>query len=238
MLVPKMYRPRRASDIIETVRRNPLALVATNGAQTPYATHVPVIIDRYAAGPDQGESLVGASLLGHMNRTNDHWRALQDGGNVLVVFQGPHFYISPVAYERRPAAPTWNFITVHLRGRIEPIAPGEPTFDVVTSTVQALEEVAGTAWDMTGSLDYFRKIQPGVGAFRVHVEKVEAMFKLSQEHSAEVRRSIRDHLSAHGGGMSRELFEAMWSDELAAEDRDRASQPAGIGEPAGKQLKG
>jgi transcriptional regulator len=238
MLIPKMYRPRRASDVIETVRRNPLALVATNGAETPFATHAPVVVERIAAGSEEAESLVGASLLGHMNQANDHWRALQEGGNVLVVFQGPHGYISPVAYEKRPAAPTWNFITVHLRGRIEPIAPGEPTFDVVTSTVRELEKVAGTAWDMTESLDYFRKIQPGVGAFRVHVETVEAMFKLSQEHSAEVRRSIRDHLSTHGGVMSRPLSEAMWSEESAAEDRSRAPRTAGIGEPAGEQRKG
>ncbi len=237
MLVPEMYRARRASAIIETVRCNPLALVASNGAQTPFASHLPVIIDQIT-GESGEESLVGGALLGHMNRSNDHWQALQEGGNVLAVFQGPHFYISPVAYEQRPAAPTWNFITVHVRGRVEPLAAGAPTLDVITTTVRELEKVAGTGWDMTDSLGYFRNIVPAVGAFRVHVESVEAMFKLSQEHPAGTRRSIRDHLSAHGGGMSRELFEAMWSEELASENRDHEAQPAGIGEPAGKQLKG
>ncbi|NKZ08309.1 FMN-binding negative transcriptional regulator [Actinomadura latina] len=214
-----MYRPRRTGDVIETVRRNPMALVAGNGARTPFATHAPVIIERLAADPGGADPLTGASLLGHMNRANPHWRALRDGGDVLAVFQGPHAYISPAAYEQRPAAPTWNFVTVHLRGRIEPLPPGEPTLGVVTSTVRELEKVAGTAWDMTDSLGYFRKILPGVGAFRVHVETVEAMFKLSQEHPAEVRRSIRDHLSAHGCGMGRELSEAMSAEELAADRR-------------------
>ena len=225
MLIPKMYRPRRASDVLETVRQNPLAVVATNGAETPFATHAPVIVERIAAGPENADSLAGGSLLGHMNRVNEHWRAVQEGGHVLVVFQGPHAYISPVAYEQRPAAPTWNFITVHLRGRIEPIAPGAPTLDVITSTVRALEKVAGTAWDMTDSLDYFRRIQPAVGAFRVHVETVEAMFKLSQEHPAEVRSSIRDHLSTDGGAWSRRLSDAMWSEEAAAD----SGEPAGEG---------
>ncbi len=232
MLVPKMYRPRRASRVTETVRCNPLALVATNGGETPFASHLPVIIDRIPDEPGE-ESLVGATLLGHMNRSNDHWQALQQGGNVLLVFQGPHYYISPVAYEQRPAAPTWNFITVHLRGRVEALEAGEPTFDVITRTVRELEKVAGTAWDMTDSLGYFRNIVPAVGAFRVHVESAEAMFKLSQEHPAEVRRSIRDHLAVQGGGMSRELYEAMWSEELA----DRVPQPAGAGEPAAKRLE-
>lgn len=222
MLIPEMYRPRRAGDVVDLVRGNPLALVAGNGADTPFATHAPVVIDRMAAESGEGESLVGATLLGHMNRSNEHWQALQEGGNVLAVFQGPHFYISPVAYGQRPAAPTWNFNTVHLRGRVEPIPAGEPTLEVVTATVRALEKVAGTAWDMTDSLHYFRRIQPGVGAFRVHVESVEAMFKLSQEHPPEVRRSIREHLSAHGGGRSRELADAMWAAEFAVDDRGRA----------------
>jgi transcriptional regulator len=214
MLIPKMYLARRASDVIETVRRNPLALLASNGAATPFATHAPVVIDRLQPGEDEAQTLVGASLLGHMNRQNEHWKAMRDGADVLVVFQGPHGYISPVAYEQRPAAPTWNFITVHLRGRLEPLPAGEATFEVVCATVRALEKVAGTAWDMTGSLDYFRRIQPGVGAFRIHVESAEAMFKLSQEHKPEVRRSIREHL-AGGCGLSRELAEAMWQEEAA-----------------------
>lgn len=226
MLIPEMYRPRRPADVVDLVRSNPLALVACNGAETPFATHAPVIIDQMAAEPDEGEPLVGATLLGHLNRRNEHWRALREGAKVLAVFQGPDFYISPVAYRQRPAAPTWNFATVHLRGTVEPIPAGEPTLEVVTATVRALEKVAGTAWDMTDSLHYFRRIQPGVGAFRVHVESAEAMFKLSQEHPPEVRRSIREHLLAHGGGRSRELAEAMWAAEFAADDRGRAPLPA------------
>ena len=232
MLIPEMYGASRPEDIIETVRGNPLAMVVTNGGRTPYATHVPVIVHETVPVPGEPESLAGATLLGHMNRGNDHWDALQGGGHILIVFQGPDAYISPMAYEKRPAAPTWNFITVHLRGRVETIEAGEPTLDVITKTVTALENVAGTGWDMTGSLDYFRNIQPRVGAFRVHVESVEAMFKLSQEHAPETRRSIREHLSAKERGTNREVSEAMWSAELAAEDRDHASRPNG------KQLKG
>jgi transcriptional regulator len=229
MLVPRMYRPRRAADVVDTVRGNPLALVVTNGPETPFATNAPVIIERLDADPDDPDPLCGATLLGHLNRVNDHWAAIEAGGNVLVTFHGPHAYISPVAYEQRPAAPTWNFVTVHLRGRIEPIPAGERTLDVVTATVRHLEAVAGTAWDMTGSLDYFRRIVPGVGAFRVHVTRVEAMFKLSQEHPAPVRRSIREHLNANGNGLDRELSDAMWAAETA-EDEPR---PMVVGEPVG-----
>ncbi len=241
MLVPKIYRPRRASDVIEPVRRKPLARVARNGTGTPFATHAPVIIERltarsesadavdYADVSDVPESLTGATLLAHLNQANDHAPVLREGGNVLIVFQGPHGYISPMAYDKRPAAPTWNFITVHLRGRVEPIPVGEPTLGVVTATVRALEQVAGTGWDMTSSLDYFRNIQPGVSAFRVYVESVEAMFKLSQEHSAAIRGSIRDHLSTNGRGLSRELSQAMWAEEFGTDGLNHALSAGGAG---------
>ncbi|WP_371476522.1 FMN-binding negative transcriptional regulator [Kitasatospora sp. NBC_00315] len=222
MLVPPIYAPQRTGDVLETVRCHPLALVCSNGAATPFATHAPVIIERLGEsteGSDEaGPTLAGGSLLGHINRFNDHWEAIEANpdGEVLVVFQGPQAYISPTAYEKRPAAPTWNFITVHVRGRIEALPEGQPVLDVVTATVSELEKVAGTGWDMTDSLDYFRKIQPGVRAFRVHVTSVEAMFKLSQEHAEHTRREIREHLAADGAGYAREVAEAMWAVEFAA----------------------
>lgn len=221
MLVPEIYRPRRASDVVDVVRTNPLALLAGNGAGTPFASHVPIILDESAAAADGEPRLVGTTMLGHLNRTNEHWRALQECEQVLAVFQGPHFYISPVAYEQRPAAPTWNFITVHLRGRVEPVPAGEPTLEIVIATVRALEKVAGTSWDPARSLDYFRRIVPGVGAFRFHVEDAQAMFKLSQEHTPETRGMIREHLTAHGGGGSRDVAGAMWAEEVAVGEAGR-----------------
>ncbi len=225
MLVPSIYEPRRAGDVLEAVRCNPLALVCSNGSGTPFATHAPVIVERLAeAGTETAPSLVDGSLLGHLNRVNDHWEQIERGGEVLVVFQGPHAYISPTAYAKRPAAPTWNFITVHVRGRVEPLPVGDAVFDVVTSTVRELEKVAGTGWDMTDSLDYFRSIQQGVRAFRVHVTSVEAMFKLSQEHSDLTRREIRDHLTQAGAGLGHEVAQAMWAEEFAS---DGGSAPEG-----------
>ena len=229
MLVPSIYEPRRAGDVLEAVRCHPLALVCSNGARTPFATHAPVIVERLGgagagAEAEAAPTLVGGSLLGHLNRVNDHWTEMERGGEVLAVFSGPHAYISPVAYAQRPAAPTWNFITVHVRGRIETLPVGDSVFEVVTSTVRELEKAAGTGWDMSDSLDYFRRIQPGVRAFRIHVTSVEAMFKLSQEHSDLTRREIRDHLTDSGVGFGREVAQAMWSEEFAS---DGGSTPEG-----------
>ncbi|WP_305127821.1 FMN-binding negative transcriptional regulator [Streptomyces longispororuber] len=193
MFVPSFYREPDHSWMVDLIRGNPLALAVTNGSPEtgPYATHLPVIFDPETSGDPTGE-LPGTTLLGHLNRANPHWAALETGSVLLLTFTGPHSYVSPTVYEKSPAAPTWNFTAVHVRGVVEKIDSTEETLGVVQSTVRAFEGAFGNGWDMTESLGYFRKIVPAVGAFRFRVTGAEGMFKLSQEQPCEVRERVRD----------------------------------------------
>jgi transcriptional regulator len=193
MFVPSFYREPESSWMVNLIRDNPLALAVANGSpeQGPFATHLPVIFDPGTSGDWSGE-LPGATLLGHMNRANPHWAALRSGSPLVLTFTGPHSYVSPTVYEVTPAAPTWNFTAVHVRGVVERIDSTEETLEVVQSTVRAFEGAFGDGWDMAGSLGYFRKIAPAVGAFRLTVTGAEGMFKLSQEQPGEVRERVRE----------------------------------------------
>ncbi|MGB8941377.1 MAG: FMN-binding negative transcriptional regulator [Streptomyces sp.] len=195
MLVPKMYEASSPEQIRAVVSGYPLALLLTNGTQVPFATNLPVVTADDAGGDD----LVGRTLFGHMNRTNTHWPALADGMSGKLVFNGPGAYISPVAYETSPAAPTWDFVTVHLYGRIRPLPAGEDTLAVVRRTAALLEGEFGRGWDQSDSVDYFRSIVAGVGAFEFHVDKAEAMFKLSQEKSPEIQQRLIDGFADRAG---------------------------------------
>lgn len=205
MFVPSFYREPESSWVVDLIRGNPLALAITNGnpENGPFATHLPVIFD--PATPDVWSGgLPGATLLGHMNRANPHWAALETGSVLVLTFTGPHSYVSPTVYEKTPAAPTWNFTAVHVRGVVEKIDSTEETLGVVESTVRAFEGAFGNGWDMTESLDYFRKILPGVGAFRFTVTGAEGMFKLSQEQPAEVRERVRESFGQSACAYKRE----------------------------------
>jgi transcriptional regulator len=193
MFVPNFYREPESSWMVNLIRGNPLALAVANGSPEngPFATHLPVIFDPETSGDWSGE-LPGATLLGHMNRANPHWAALETGSVLVLTFTGPHSYVSPTVYEVTPAAPTWNFTAVHVRGVVEKIDSTEETLGVVQSTVRAFEGAFGNGWDMTESLDYFRKLAPAVGAFRFTVTGAEGMFKLSQEQPGEVRERVRE----------------------------------------------
>jgi transcriptional regulator len=186
MFVPSIYRTDDPARIRRVIARHPLALLLSNGEPSPFATHLPVIFD----DPDAAGDLTDSILLGHLNRANPHWRALNDGAATTLVFAGPGGYVSPMLYRTDPAAPTWNFVSVHVHGSLHPIRDAEETFQVVRRTADRLERAFGAGWDPRPSEGYFRSIQPGVGAFRVRIRCVDAMFKLSQEKTPEIQERV------------------------------------------------
>lgn len=214
MFVPEQYREQDSNWMLDIVRSNPLALMASDGTPEgcgPAATHLPCIPDP-SAPHDWSDGPRGAVLLGHMNRANPQWRHLHDGQIVLLVFTGPHAYVSPAVYDTTPAAPTWDFTAVHVHGvvtKLEPHKAERTTLDVVTDTVTALEGRFGAGWDMTDSIEYFHRLLPGVGAFRVRVGSAEGMFKLSQEQPSDIRDRVRCHFAAAQHGRSSEIAHLM-----------------------------
>jgi transcriptional regulator len=203
MFVPDSYHAPKPCWAVDLIRGFPLATLCTEGGGVPYVTHLPVVFrsDQHVDGTE----LPGTILVGHMNRANPHWRALGDGCRAVVVFAGPHGYVSPSVYGFSPAAPTWDFTSVHVIGRVRPLQDEKSTIDVVTTMVRTFESDFGTDWDMTKSISYFRKILPGVGAFEIEVERVDSMFKLSQEQPTAVRRSVAESFADSTTGLHREL---------------------------------
>jgi transcriptional regulator len=197
MYVPKGYLPPNESWVPDLIRDNPLALLVTSDAGEPQATHLPVISDT--------ESPAGSVLLGHLNRLNPHWASLRSGQQGLLIFQGPHGYVSPAVYETTPAAPTWNFTAVHVRGTLELIDDRDEKLRIVSETARTFESRFGQGWDSADSLSYFDSIVDGVGAFRLHVETADGMFKLSQEKPDEVRDRVTSSFRASESGLHRQL---------------------------------
>lgn len=196
--------PRHAVDL---VREHPFALIVNaggaEGARAPVATHIPVILE---PGQPAGSSLVGATLLSHMARVNPHWRSLEAAPEVLVVFSGPHGYVSPTTYSQDPSVPTWNYAAVHLTGRAELITGTAETLAVVEETVRVLESLRQPSWDMSASRERFAELVPRVVAFRIRVEAEQSLFKLSQDLPDDLHRRVQEEFAA---GPRAELAELM-----------------------------
>jgi transcriptional regulator len=219
MFVPRMYQVDDDCWPFRVIHQYPLATLVSNGPIFPYATHVPVLVPPESADRKQ---LAGTTLVAHMNCSNPHWDALSDGTAAKMIFQGPAGYVTPAVYRTDPAAPTWDFITVHLQGVIRIVSDQEEVLRIVTATARALEERFGAEWDLESSLGYFRSIVSGVGAFHFMVESVDAMFKLSQEKDPEVQERVIDWFSGHGRSLQAELADTMR--EYGLGDRRASSQ--------------
>lgn len=193
MFVPSPFRTDDVESVTGVIDRHGLATAVSFGDPLPFVTHLPVI--RAPRAGDDPTTLVGSRMLGHLNNKNPHWQSLSTGDPILLVFQGPSSYVTPSVYGRHAVAPTWDFVSVHVRGRISLREPGTDTLDVVCRTVSQFEATIGTQWDMTESLDYFRRIVTAVGAFDVDVESVDSQFKLSQDQPEDMRRRILDRFA-------------------------------------------
>ncbi|WP_190620442.1 AMP-binding protein [Streptomyces venezuelae] len=187
MFVPPKYRVTEPGQLHDIIRQNPMGMLVSNGPTTPFTTLLPII---HPPRDDEPESFSGFSLLGHLNRANPHWRALAGGGPASLVFSGPHSYVTPALYDTSVAAPTWNYVTAELTGELVPLPAGEETLEVVRRTAELFEHRFGKGWESAGSVDYFRSIVSGVGAFRFDVTSSRALVKLSQEKSPAVRARV------------------------------------------------
>jgi transcriptional regulator len=204
LFVPEMYRPIDDSWTVGLIQENPLAVLVTDHEGEFFATHVPIII-----ADDGCSGSLPTTLLGHMNHQNPHWERLGEEMQALLLFHGPQGYVSPSIYARTPAAPTWNFTAAHVYGKLSRINDREETFGVIRATAAEFERRFGQHWDMAASLGYFGRLLPGVGAFRVAVQNVESMFKLSQEQAPEVRATVADAFAESGSDSYRRMAAMM-----------------------------
>ena len=164
MFVPSHYRIEDEEWHRRIIDGHPLATLTTNGETTPWATRLPALV---APGEPESGPLAGTEIVGHLNRANPHWKALADGTHARLMFDGPGGFVTPAVYPCDPSAPTWNFAAVHICGRLRLIREPEETLEVVRWTAERLEGRFGAGWDQTSSVDYFRRIVRGVGAFRL-----------------------------------------------------------------------
>jgi transcriptional regulator len=206
MFVPGHFQPENEAWAVRLIEGHPLAVLVSNGDPAPLATHLPAL---RAPETAPGAPLAGSELICHLNRANPHWAALADGLAARIVFHGPHGYVTPAVYPAGPAAPTWNFTAVHVLGRIRLLRSPEESFAVVRETAERLEGSFGAGWEAAGSFDYFRRILRGVGAFRLRIESVEAMCKLSQDQSVENRERVAGYFEADPGGERQPLARLM-----------------------------
>ena len=161
------------------------------------ATHIPLEL-----------SEEGTKLSGHISKGNPQGKDLPAAGEVLVVFSGPHTYISSSWYDHANV-PTWNYIAVHVYGTIR-LIEGEELFHSLAQLMDKYEKNSAdpvTVEKLTPA--YMQQAMKGVTGFEINITRIEATQKLSQNRDRKNYTNIIHELDKRGDHDSTAIADAM-----------------------------
>ncbi|HEY0218710.1 MAG TPA: FMN-binding negative transcriptional regulator [Afipia sp.] len=202
----KRYPPTFGDrSLFEVAEQNPFAIVMSFGSGEPVISHIPMLVD--------GEGRI-ERLRGHVARANPHADAIVDGSRILVIFSGPHSYISPMWYEHpRERAPTWNYAVVHVWGTVT------RTDDAgLGKMLDDLAAVAEAGYDdpwLPSNYNQQKRtsLMPFIMGFEIVPEKIESRFKLNQHNTDLDRRKVIERLTefndVNSAGVARLMQETL-----------------------------
>lgn len=146
------------------------------------ASHLPFILMR-----EEGHL---GTLYCHFAEANPQWTTLNNE-NLMVIFNGPHSYISPKWYASKPAVPTWNYAAVHIHGVAEYISD-EQTINVINQTIEKHEPslLKQKGKEEIVTEQYKTRLLSGVHAIKVTITQIEGVEKLGQNRSTADQQGI------------------------------------------------
>ncbi|WP_099355053.1 FMN-binding negative transcriptional regulator [Fredinandcohnia onubensis] len=182
MYIPKYFRIDDEEVIYDLIEEYSFATLVSQHNGEPYATHLPLMFYKSEH-----------ALYGHFARPNEQWKDVENQ-QVLAIFQGPHCYISPSWYETTKAVPTWNYVSIHVYGKLEIIEDKKVMYDSLNDLVNKYESPDST-YNLSGvDQSYIEGMSKGIAAFRINITKIEGKAKLSQNHPTERQELVIKHL--------------------------------------------
>jgi len=200
MHIPKLYREEDNKKIIEFIKGNGFPAFVTQDGEKLVATHLPVEVAENKDG--------SITILGHMSRANPQWKSIGEQ-EALLIFQGPHTYISPRWYDH-VNVPTWNYMMVHVYGRVR-MVEGDELYSLLSGLVKKHEVDTGYSLESLPQ-DYVQKEMNGVAGFEFMVTRLDAGYKLSQNRNEESYANIIAELEKRGDDASAEIAQRMRAD--------------------------
>ena len=195
------YTEEDQEKVLAFMQANSFANVIGAGEDYPVATHVPLEIK------ETGGKI---SFSGHIMKNTDHHKAFSKNENVIVIFNGPHCYISASWYANPNVASTWNYIAVHAKGKIK-FTDEEGTRAMVENITNKYEGMESDAAFNKLPGDYVNKLIKAIIGFSIEVESIDNVFKLSQNHEVETKLKIIKRLSDNGSNEENKIAEYMRS---------------------------
>ena len=205
MYTPKFNQVQDRAVLLEAMRAYSFAILFGANPEPgleadAQATHLPLVVK------DEGPH---GLLEGHFARANRHWQSLA-GRETLVVFPGPHSYVSPSLYVEELSVPTWNYIAIHAYGTLTLVEDNDAKEALLADLIQAHDPAYADRWRSLPD-GYRRTMLGNIMGFRIPIERIEGKFKISQNRSEQERRNVQ---TAQAAGNDDQRALAAWMARL------------------------
>jgi transcriptional regulator len=188
------------TEVQEFIQKNAFATLYSQVDGKPWATHLPVFLEKKSNGK--------FILHGHLAKANPQWKQLAQAGEVLVVFQGPHAYISSSWYTHENV-PTWNYLAVHVYGKVR-LIEGEELMHHLKSLVDQYETGRPNRVQVeTMTPTYLEGQIRALVGFEIEIKEIQASAKLSQNRDDENYERIVQRLEQSSLASDQEVAEEM-----------------------------
>ncbi len=194
MYSPPYNRIEDLRELADFMRANSFALVVTGTGGTLHASHLPVRVH------ERGEKLV---IQSHMAKNNPQWNEFFDD-EVLLIFSGPHAYVSPRGYADQERVPTWNYAAVHAYGTVKLNPDRQAKHAAQRELVAEMDPEWLPKFDALKP-QYVEQMLDGIVTFDVEVTRLETRWKLSQNRGRREMELIAAQLEKSGDSAERAL---------------------------------
>ncbi|MGD6992043.1 FMN-binding negative transcriptional regulator [Sutcliffiella horikoshii] len=185
MYIPKQFRKEETTDIVQFIRANSFGVLFSQHDLLPTATHLPFILSAEEDG--------SITLLSHMAKANPQWKTL-DSKDALVVFNGPHAYISASWYEEENTVSTWNYLSAHASGKVEILQDEQSLLHILKEATDFYEKGMENPWRLEDNLETVESMLGGIVGLRIRVQNLQGKWKLNQHHSTERKERVVQQL--------------------------------------------
>jgi len=194
MYSPAYNRIEDRAELLAFMRANNFPILVTGTGGVLHASHLPVTIH------EEGSQIV---IDMHMAKNNPQWKEFFDD-EVMVVFSGPHAYVSPRWYLEKERVPTWNYAAVHAYGVAKVIADRKLKYESQRRLVARLDPEWLPKFDVLRQ-EYVDNMLDGIVNFEIRVTRIETRWKLSQNRGRAEQDSIASHLEGSADSSARAL---------------------------------
>jgi transcriptional regulator len=200
MYIPESFEWRDREEIVGLIRSNPFGIVVSTAPDgLPIATHIPLLLE---TSPEW-------RIAGHLAKANPHAERLKLNVPTLVIFPGPHTYVSPSLYQSQPNVPTWNYLAVHLYGTVRIVDESAAVVRHLSAMMQALDPDLEESNPETFDAEMLAHRARGIVAFELDVTRIDAKAKLSQNRSQADHEAVRLGLARSGRSDDLEISRVM-----------------------------